>query len=49
MSARTLVTGGSSGIGLAVARQELAAGRAVVVLDREPPPPTSTPASCPST
>ena len=38
MSARTLVTGGSSGIGLAVARQELAAGRAVVVLDREPPP-----------
>lgn len=38
MSPRTLVTGGSSGIGLAVARQELAAGRAVVVLDREPPP-----------
>ncbi len=38
MSRRTLVTGGASGIGLAVARQELAAGRAVVVLDREPPP-----------
>ncbi len=38
MSPRTLVTGGAGGIGLAVARQELAAGRAVVVLDREPPP-----------
>ena len=38
MSRRTLVTGGSSGIGLAVARQELARGRAVVVLDRDPPP-----------
>ncbi len=36
---RTLVTGGAGGIGLAVARQERMAGRAVVVLDREPPPP----------
>ncbi len=35
---RTLVTGGSSGIGLAVVRREIAAGRAVVVLDRAPPP-----------
>ncbi|MEP9352564.1 SDR family oxidoreductase [Xanthobacter sp. KR7-65] len=38
MSARTLVTGGSGGIGLAIARREIAAGRAVVVLDRAPPP-----------
>lgn len=36
--ARTLVTGGSSGIGLAIARREVEAGRAVIVLDREPPP-----------
>lgn len=36
--ARTLVTGGSSGIGLAVVRREISAGRAVVVLDRAPPP-----------
>jgi len=35
---RTLVTGGAGGIGLAVARREIAAGRAVVVLDRAPPP-----------
>ncbi|MCG5238101.1 SDR family oxidoreductase [Xanthobacter oligotrophicus] len=35
---RTLVTGGAGGIGLAVARREIAVGRAVVVLDREPPP-----------
>lgn len=39
MTDRTLVTGGAGGIGLAVARQERMAGRAVVVLDREPPPP----------
>lgn len=38
MTPRTLVTGGAGGIGLAVARQELAAGRAVIVLDREAPP-----------
>ncbi|MFG1346664.1 SDR family oxidoreductase [Xanthobacter autotrophicus DSM 431] len=36
--ARTLVTGGAGGIGLAVARREIAAGRAVIVLDREAPP-----------
>lgn len=35
---RTLVTGGAGGIGLAAARRELAAGRAVVVLDRVAPP-----------
>lgn len=39
MTDRTLVTGGAGGIGLAVARQERMASRAVVVLDREPPPP----------
>ncbi|OZA90500.1 MAG: short-chain dehydrogenase [Azorhizobium sp. 39-67-5] len=37
-AARTLVTGGSSGIGLAIARREAAAGRRVIVLDREAPP-----------
>lgn len=37
-TARTLVTGGSSGIGLAIARREAAAGRRVIVLDREAPP-----------
>lgn len=36
--ARTLVTGGAGGIGLAVARREIAAGRSVIVFDREPPP-----------
>ncbi|OYW41647.1 MAG: short-chain dehydrogenase [Rhizobiales bacterium 24-66-13] len=35
---RTLVTGGAGGIGLAVARHQIAAGRDVVVLDRLPPP-----------
>lgn len=39
MAARTLVTGGAGGIGLAVARREIAAGHAVIVLDREAPPP----------
>jgi len=34
----TLVTGGAGGIGLAIARREVAAGRRVVVLDRTPPP-----------
>ncbi|OYX12870.1 MAG: short-chain dehydrogenase [Rhizobiales bacterium 32-66-8] len=34
----TLITGGAGGIGLAIARREIAAGRRVVVLDREPPP-----------
>lgn len=38
MSARTLVTGGAGGIGLACARREIAAGRSVVVMDREVPP-----------
>lgn len=37
-AARTLVTGGSSGIGLAIARREATAGRTVIVLDREAPP-----------
>lgn len=35
---RTLVTGAAGGIGLAVARREIAAGRSVVVFDRAPPP-----------
>jgi 2-keto-3-deoxy-L-fuconate dehydrogenase len=36
--ARTLITGGASGIGLAVVRQFLAEGATVTVLDREPDP-----------
>ncbi len=38
MTARTLVTGGSGGIGLAIARREVAEGRAVTVFDRMAPP-----------